>query len=125
MTMKPALALAFGIASALALSTAQAEVYQWKDSAGRTMVSDTPPPGVAAKDARVIGERQPVAKSEKMDLYTFQFSKEPPAQIPVIIGDVVHNLRAALDILIGDVARVAGKSPKEMKFPFAPSKEHF
>lgn len=62
--MKPAVALAFGIASALALTTAQAQVYQWKDSTGRTVVSDTPPPGSAAKEARVLGSQQAVAKGE-------------------------------------------------------------
>jgi hypothetical protein len=65
MTMKPALILAFGFASALLMTPLHAQVYQWKDSAGRTVVSDTPPPGVAAKDARVIGERQPAARGEK------------------------------------------------------------
>lgn len=63
--MKTALVLAVGVVAALALPTANAQVYQWKDSAGRTMVSDTPPPGAAAKDARVIGDRQPAARSEK------------------------------------------------------------
>ena len=65
MTMKPALILAFGFASALMASSLQAQVYQWKDSAGRTVVSDTPPPGTAVKDARVIGDRQPTVRSEK------------------------------------------------------------
>ncbi len=62
--MKPAVALVFGIISALALGTAQAQIYQWKDSSGRTVVSDTPPPGSAGKDTRVIGNRQPVVKGE-------------------------------------------------------------
>ncbi|MDR2187282.1 MAG: DUF4124 domain-containing protein [Azonexus sp.] len=62
--MKPAIALVFGLASALLLTSAQAEVYQWKDSSGRTVVSDTPPPGSAGKDANVIGNRQPVVKGE-------------------------------------------------------------
>ena len=65
MTMKPALVLAFGFASAVLLTPLHAQVYQWKDSAGRTVVSDTPPPGPAAKDARVIGERRSVVRGEK------------------------------------------------------------
>jgi len=62
MPMKPALALAFGIASALALTGAHAQIYQWKDSAGRTVVSDTPPSGNGSREARVIGDQPPVTK---------------------------------------------------------------
>lgn len=67
MTMKPALALAFGLAATLLMPLSHAQVYQWKDSAGRTVVSDTPPPGSAAKDARVIGDRQPVVRGDKTE----------------------------------------------------------
>ena len=63
--MKPALLLIIGIASTLAVTTAHAQIYQWKDSSGRTVVSDTPPPGSATKDARVIGDRVPVSRSDK------------------------------------------------------------
>ena len=79
MTMKPTLILAFGFASALLMTPLHAQVYQWKDSAGRTVVSDTPPPGVAAKEARVIGERQPVTRSEKpADKATEEKTSEAP-----------------------------------------------
>jgi hypothetical protein len=57
MTMKPALILAFGIAAALVFVPAQGQTYQWKDSAGRTVIADTPPPG-SAKEARTIGGQQ-------------------------------------------------------------------
>jgi len=62
--MKPAAALVLGIISAFALGAAHAEVYQWKDASGRTVVSDTPPPGSAGKEATVIGKPQPVTKGE-------------------------------------------------------------
>jgi hypothetical protein len=44
MTMKP-LIIALTIASTAAFSLAQAQSYQWKDSNGRTIISDSPPPG--------------------------------------------------------------------------------
>jgi type IV secretory pathway VirB10-like protein len=65
MTMKPALLLVFGIISTIAMTPAHAQVYQWKDSSGRTVIADTPPPGTATRDARVIGDRQPVSRSDK------------------------------------------------------------
>jgi hypothetical protein len=41
-----------------------------------------------------------------------------PPYLSAIIGDVVHNLRASLDLLICDLARINGKSPKAVYFPF-------
>lgn len=41
-----------------------------------------------------------------------------PAQFSAIIGDVVHNLRTALDLLACDLVRVSGKSAKAVYFPF-------
>jgi len=84
MTMKPALILAFGLASALMSSSLQAQVYQWKDSAGRTVVSDTPPPGTAARDARVIGDRQPVVRGEKA---ADKASEEKAAEAPKTMAE--------------------------------------
>jgi len=64
--MKTALIFALGITLTTAFVTAHAQTYQWKDSSGRTVISDTPPPGAAAKEARAIGGRQPTfAKEEK------------------------------------------------------------
>jgi len=54
MTMKLALVFALGIASTAAIVTAHAQTYQWKDNNGRTVISDTPPSGVA-KAPRTIG----------------------------------------------------------------------
>ncbi|MDR0775108.1 MAG: DUF4124 domain-containing protein [Azonexus sp.] len=77
--MKPTAALVLGIISALALSTAHAEIYQWKDASGRTVVSDTPPSGSAAKEANVIGKQQPVVKGE--------VAGEKPADAPKSVAE--------------------------------------
>lgn len=45
------------IAAALP-ATSSAQVYQWKDSSGRTVISDTPPPP-NAKGSRSIGSNPP------------------------------------------------------------------
>lgn len=55
MTMKLALIFALGITSTAALVSAHAQTYQWKDNNGRTVISDSPPPGTA-KTKRAIGE---------------------------------------------------------------------
>jgi len=54
MTMKLALVFALGVASTAAIVTAHAQTYQWKDSSGRTVISDTPPPG-STKASRAVG----------------------------------------------------------------------
>jgi hypothetical protein len=64
MTMKSALIFTLGIAAATALLPVHAQTYQWKDSSGRTIISDTPQPG-AGKAARVIGGSTPAVSTEK------------------------------------------------------------
>lgn len=44
---------------ALCCGLAQAQTYRWTDANGRTVVSDTPPPGQARNVARVGGAAQP------------------------------------------------------------------
>lgn len=56
--MKRALIYACIIASTATVATVHAQTYQWKDSSGRTIVSDTPPPK-AARDSRSLGTSPP------------------------------------------------------------------
>ena len=53
--------LIFALITALTVtvSSANAETYQWKDSSGRTVVSDTPPPGQARESVRTLGGAKP------------------------------------------------------------------
>jgi hypothetical protein len=51
------------------------------------------------------------------------YNQPTPPEFPLIVGDIVHNLRTALDIAMCDVARVRGKSTDKIKFPFAISSE--
>jgi hypothetical protein len=44
--------------------------------------------------------------------------KPLPERLPLIIGDAVHNLRAALDHLATAASRVAGGKGKDLFFPF-------
>lgn len=47
--------------------------------------------------------------------------REPPDDIGAIVGDVVHNLRAALDLLAVDLVERNGGNAKNVYFPFADS----
>lgn len=64
MTSKSLLALAFAATALNGTGSALAETYQWKDSSGQTVISDTPPPATV-KNRRFIGGNQPSVVSEK------------------------------------------------------------
>ncbi|MCG2577689.1 DUF4124 domain-containing protein [Dechloromonas sp. XY25] len=65
MTSKSILVLVAAAATSVAaINAAYAETYQWKDSTGQTVISDTPPPS-NAKSRRAIGAPQPSVVSEK------------------------------------------------------------
>lgn len=57
--MKNTLIFTLAIASTVTILDAGAQTYQWKDSAGRTVISDTPPPGSAKESSRTIGGKSP------------------------------------------------------------------
>lgn len=48
-----------------------------------------------------------------------------PSITSTIIGDVFHNLRTSLDILVCDLVRIEGKSVKEVLFPFCETPNEF
>ena len=56
--MRTALIFALAIASTATVITANAQTYQWKDSSGRTVISDTPPPA-SVRNAKAIGTSPP------------------------------------------------------------------
>ena len=64
MTMNRALILAAGIAVTIVATAAHAQTYQYKDSRGRTVISDTPPPA-SAQGARTIGGNPAEAAATK------------------------------------------------------------
>lgn len=64
--MKLALTTALAIAFAAASFPACPQTYQWKDAAGRTVISDTPPPP-GVKGSRAIGTNVPTVSTEKVE----------------------------------------------------------
>ena len=64
---------------------------------------------------------QPFKLSVVPDGIELQISQELPAEIPLLIGDAIHNMRTALDLLACDLVRLNGKSAHKVYFPFASS----
>jgi hypothetical protein len=76
---------------------------------------------------RVHLELKEVARSEdeqgiKVHLAP-RFSEPPPEDIPLWIGDAIHNLRSALDIMICDIGRAKERPTNNLKLPFAKNLE--
>lgn len=65
MTSKTLLVCALATALSSLGIIAHAETFQWKDSSGQTVISDTPPPSTA-KNRRSIGGQLPSVVSEKV-----------------------------------------------------------
>ena len=63
MTPKPAFIFVLLFPLTVASMSAQAEIYQWKDNSGQTIISDAPPPATA-KGRRSIGGVKPAVVSE-------------------------------------------------------------
>ena len=57
------------------------------------------------------------------DLWVARLRIEVPSFFPVIIGDALHNMRAALDLTASDVVRLNGQRFDDVYFPFAESAE--
>lgn len=56
-------------------------------------------------------------ETERYGYYVTQ-RRPAPRQFALIVGDAIHNLRAALDYLISAVASAQGKTIKDTHFPF-------
>jgi hypothetical protein len=48
-----------------------------------------------------------------------------PDQLPVMVGDAIHNLRSALDLLIRQLVEANGKDPQREAFPIRGSEAEF
>ena len=57
--------------------------------------------------------------------FTYRQPKPIPPEWSAIIGDAVHNLRTALDLIVSDVHRITGGNPKDtphVHYPFCREK---
>lgn len=51
--------------------------------------------------------------------------KEIDPELLAALGDAIHNMRTSLDLMASELARLNGKSDKDVYFPFAASKDQF
>jgi hypothetical protein len=70
---------------------------------------------VARDPHRLVGE---VNTKVQLRRIVFRIRESLPPVIPLIAGDAVHNLRSALDIMVCDMAAIAGDNTRKARFPF-------
>jgi hypothetical protein len=77
----------------------------------------------ASKPYRIMVEEEPQSGDQ---LYRVKIKKQPPPMWATIIGDIVHNLRSALDLLVNDAVRANGNTPNRYTgFPVYKSADAF
>ena len=68
--------------------------------------------------AIVVEEFEGLPPHMEFHAWNARIGRTVPAELSAIIGDVVHNLRTALDLLACDLVRLGGKSTEGVYFPF-------
>ena len=60
-----------------------------------------------------------IEQKEEWHAWTARLRDNVPLEFSAIIGDAVHNLRTALDVLACDLVSINGQSTRSVYFPFA------
>jgi len=66
-------------------------------------------------------ERDPDGRN---NILKFETTKEMPCEVPLIIGDTIHNLRSALDLMAYEIVSLAGDTPdRQTQFHFRDTRD--
>jgi hypothetical protein len=69
---------------------------------------------------RLVAEKAPNFPAHlDTHAWTVRISEAAPEAIPAIVGDIIHNLRTALDLLACDLVRLNNGSTSGVYFPFS------
>jgi hypothetical protein len=74
-----------------------------------------------ARPCVIVVEEFPGMGAMKTQSWNARIRKPVPLKFSALIGDVIHNLRTALDLLVCDLIKVRGKSAADVYFPFCQS----
>jgi hypothetical protein len=69
------------------------------------------------KPYRVLVETDP--KAPQWHIWVVRVREKPPSDLATIVGDIVHNLFSALDLLACAAVRANGRGISDVCFPFA------
>jgi len=69
-------------------------------------------------DSNPIGVQRQLQQDAKTSVFALVIERSPPLELAVLAGEVVHQLRSALDHLANQLVRVAGNTPtRRTAFP--------
>lgn len=72
---------------------------------------------------KIVSEYYPDADEE---VWRFQLTEMPPPQLSIIVGEVFHNLRSALDNMLAEiVVKIEKRSDTKVEFPFGLGPDEF
>lgn len=63
--------------------------------------------------------------SRGLEIWRFGLNKPVPLNIPVMVGEILFNLRSSLDVMMCNIAILNGQSTKDVYFPFGKSSPIF
>jgi hypothetical protein len=66
-----------------------------------------------------------VKTDREINPWEVRIAEQVPKGIPLIVGDIAHSLRSALDVMLCDIAALRDVGLQDMAFPFADSAEKF
>jgi hypothetical protein len=75
---------------------------------------------LARRPFRLVIEQQ-----QEWHAWTLRLREQVPLEWSAVMGDAVHNLRSALDLLACDLVRINGENTKGVHFPFSADAKEF
>jgi hypothetical protein len=88
-----------------------AEHLQELERAAATYLSEKP--------CAIVVEQFPGMEAMKTQSWNARIRKPVPIKLAALVGDVIHNLRSALDLLVCDLVKINGQNVATSIFHFA------
>ncbi|USI73797.1 hypothetical protein [Sphingomonas morindae] len=79
----------------------------------------------AVRAYQALAHPEFIHRGRAEDPWEIALSEKVPPEISLILGDIAHSLRSALDVMTCDIARVRKVGVSDMSFPFTDSEESF
>src|ERR1017187_8892501 len=72
---------------------------------------------------KIVSEVYPETDEE---IWRFELSKKPSHELSILTGEILHNLRSALDNMLSEiVVRISKKTDSKVEFPFGRNFDEF
>ena len=112
-------------ASVLKINRAKKHLEELEQIVRRYIESDPIKYETSVGEPQQVGT-MPDGKKHMTALITYNFKQEAmPEETSAVLGDIIHNLRAALDLMATELCRAEDDPDDQTHFPFARKEEDF